>query len=74
MVTWERLVGHAQPRRGHATAAEKGLNNIGLSLYQWVDDKEYERWLQEHPDSSGDVMTISHVSKNEWEESEAALQ
>lgn len=52
----------------------RGLNIIDPSLYQWVDDMEYGRWLREYPDSSSNVMTISHVSRREWEDNKAARQ
>ena len=68
----ERLVGHAQPRRELNTAVTKGLKCMGPSLYQWVDDGEYEQWLKEHPNSSSDVMSISHVSRVEWERNQVA--
>ena len=67
----ERLVGHAQPRRGLASAEIHGLGCMGPSLYQWADDGEYEQWLKDHPNSASDVMTISHVSRVEWERRQA---
>ena len=65
------MVGHVQPSKVGATMTAEGLDNMGPSMYHWVDDDEYERWLQEHPDFASDVMAISHIHRKEWGKSEA---
>lgn len=55
-----KLVENAQSGKGETLMGTWRLGSLGPSLYHWVDDGQYARWLHEHPNSVADAMMISY--------------